>query len=79
MHRVVLTDKRFYDPELINQDKGKKAKKVKLSMMESFKYIFASSIKCILFIPLKIEKGEDYKSFTFKMKATNCQIQIMTS
>ena len=42
MHRVVLTDKRFYDPELINQDKGKKAKKVKLSMMESFKYIFAS-------------------------------------
>lgn len=42
MNRVILTDKRYYDPELVQQDKGKKSKKIKLSMAESMKYIFHS-------------------------------------
>jgi len=42
MNRNVLTDKRYYDPELVQQDKAKRQKKVKLSMMESMKYIFTS-------------------------------------
>lgn len=39
MNRYVLTDKRYYDPELMGETKKKKAK---LSMIESFKYILQS-------------------------------------
>jgi AAA family ATP:ADP antiporter len=39
MNRYVLTDKRYYDPEVMGETKKKKAK---LSMMESFKYILQS-------------------------------------
>lgn len=39
MNRNVLTDKRFYDPEAMGENKKKKAK---LSMGESFKYIIQS-------------------------------------
>lgn len=42
MNRYVLTDIRFYNPELIQKDKAVKKKKVKLSMAESFKLIFSS-------------------------------------
>jgi AAA family ATP:ADP antiporter len=39
MNRYVLTDKRYYDPEVMGETKKKKEK---LSMMESFKYILQS-------------------------------------
>lgn len=39
MNRYVLTDKRYYNPELMGETKKKKAK---LSMIESFKYIVQS-------------------------------------
>jgi len=39
MNRYVLTDKRYYNPEVIGE---KKVKKPKLSMLESFKYILHS-------------------------------------
>lgn len=40
MNRKVLTDKRYYNPEAMGE--GKKSKKPKLSMVESFKYILNS-------------------------------------
>lgn len=40
MNRKVLTDKRYYDPEAMGE--GKKGKKPKLSLGESFKYILSS-------------------------------------
>lgn len=40
MNRNVLTDKRYYDPEAMGE--GKKGKKPKLSLGESFKYILSS-------------------------------------
>lgn len=39
MNRNVLTDKKYYDPEVMGETKKKKAK---LSMVESFKYILQS-------------------------------------
>ena len=40
INRNVLTDKRYYDPEAMGE--GKKGKKPKLSIMDSFKYILSS-------------------------------------
>jgi len=40
MNRKVLTDKRYYDPEAMGENKKKK--KAKLSLSESFKYILQS-------------------------------------
>jgi len=40
INRNVLTDKRYYDPEVMGE--GKKAKKPKLSLMDSFRYILSS-------------------------------------
>jgi ATP:ADP antiporter, AAA family len=42
MNRYVLSDKRYYDPELISSTSKNKKKKVKLSIMESLKYVFTS-------------------------------------
>jgi len=48
MNRYVLTDKRHYDPELMQSSASGKKKKEKLSLVESFKYIFSSKyIGCI--------------------------------
>ncbi len=40
INRNVLTDKRYYDPEAMGE--GKKPKKPKLSLMDSFRYILSS-------------------------------------
>jgi ATP:ADP antiporter, AAA family len=40
INREVLTDKRYYDPEAMGE--GKKSKKAKLSIIDSFKYILSS-------------------------------------
>ena len=40
INRNVLTDKRYYDPESMGE--GKKGKKPKLSLMDSFRYILSS-------------------------------------
>lgn len=40
INRSVLTDKRYYDPEAMGE--GKKSKKPKLSVMDSFRYILSS-------------------------------------
>ncbi|MGD0466591.1 MAG: Npt1/Npt2 family nucleotide transporter [Gammaproteobacteria bacterium] len=40
INRNVLTDKRYYDPEAMGE--GKKGKKPKLSLMDSFRYILSS-------------------------------------
>ncbi len=40
INRNVLTDKRYYDPETMGE--GKKGKKPKLSLMDSFRYILSS-------------------------------------
>lgn len=42
MQRNVLTDKTLYDPELMSDSKKSKSKKAKLTLSESFKYIFSS-------------------------------------
>jgi len=42
IHVNVLTDKRFYDPEEANANKGNKKEKAKLSVSESFKYILSN-------------------------------------
>ena len=42
MNKFVLTDKKHYDPELMQASGPARKKKTKLSMMESFKYIFSS-------------------------------------
>jgi AAA family ATP:ADP antiporter len=48
MQHSVLTDKRHYDPELMESSSNNKKKKAKLSLVESFKYIFTSKyIGCI--------------------------------
>lgn len=48
MQKSVLTDKRHYDPELMQSSANTKKKKEKLSVIESFKYIFTSKyIGCI--------------------------------